>query len=62
VTRARLRSLPSRERTVLALRIDGFSTRETADHLGITEQQVRRLLTKARETLAGDPDKAKHGG
>jgi DNA-directed RNA polymerase specialized sigma24 family protein len=51
-----LRRLPPREQTALALQIDGFSCRETADYLGITEQQAADLRKKARKAFTGEPD------
>lgn len=56
-----LRRLPPRERTALALQIDGFSSRETADYLGITEQEARDLRKKARKAFAHEPDTIQEG-
>ena len=52
-----LHALPPRERIAMAFEIDGFSCKETGDHLGITEQQVRDLRKKARKALAPRLDK-----
>jgi RNA polymerase sigma factor (sigma-70 family) len=49
-----LHSLDPGSRVALAFQIDGFSCRETAEHLGTTEQQVRDLRKKARKKLADD--------
>lgn len=46
-----LHSLPVRERVALAFQIDGFSCRETAAYLGLTEQDVQNLRKKARKTI-----------
>lgn len=48
---AALHSLPADERLALAFQIDGFSCRETADYLRITEQKTRDLRKKARRNL-----------
>jgi DNA-directed RNA polymerase specialized sigma24 family protein len=54
---AALYGLPPDERVALAFQIDGFSCRETAKHLGITEQQARDLRKKARRNyLASNLD------
>jgi DNA-directed RNA polymerase specialized sigma24 family protein len=53
---AALHSLPADERVALAFQIDGFSCRETADHLRITEQKTRDLRKKARRNLASQRD------
>lgn len=45
-------SLPYMNRTVLNMvAIDGFSHKETAEHLEITEEYSRQLLTKARKMM-----------
>jgi RNA polymerase sigma factor (sigma-70 family) len=47
-----VRSLPKRQRLVLSLRCDaGFSTREAAQVMGISEPAAKQLLSRARETL-----------
>lgn len=48
---AELRRLPRRQREVLALMIEDWSTEEIADHLGISASSVRTHLQKARKTL-----------
>ena len=57
-----LRSLPPRERACVALRyLDGLSTRETADALGISEGAVKRYLADgiaALNALLGTSDSA----
>lgn len=53
LVRQALQLLPERYRTVIALRdLEGFSTQETADLLGIREGAVRVLLFRARQRLA----------
>jgi len=47
-----LRSLDLLPRTVMALHMDEFSGPEIAAQLGITQQQARDLLKKARKILA----------
>ena len=48
-TLARLRDLlPDDRRVVLELRIQGLSTREIGDHLGLSERTVRRILEDLR--------------
>jgi RNA polymerase sigma factor (sigma-70 family) len=51
-----LHGLPPRQRVSMAFEFDGFSCRETADYLGVTEQQVRDLRKKARKVLAARID------
>ena len=46
-----LRSLPSEQRTVLALRVDGATCKETAELPGKPEATIRSLLRHARKTL-----------
>jgi RNA polymerase sigma factor (sigma-70 family) len=48
-----LASLLPDQRAAIAFMMDGFSCQETADYLGITNQQVRDLRKKARRKLAG---------
>jgi RNA polymerase sigma factor (sigma-70 family) len=57
-----LHDLPADQRVALAFQIDGFSCRETAEHLGITEQEVRDLRKKARRWLTRQTDKTPAGG
>ncbi len=53
LVREALRLLPERYRTVIVLRdIEGFSSRETAEMLGINEGAARVLLLRARRRLA----------
>lgn len=47
-----LRSLGLRERAVMAYHLDGFSAAEIGRQLGITDQQARDALKKARKILA----------
>lgn len=49
-----LRRLPPPCRAIMAFHLDGFSGVETAAQLGITEQQARDLLKKARRLLRHD--------
>jgi RNA polymerase sigma factor (sigma-70 family) len=57
-----LRSLPPRERTCVALRyLDGLSTRETAEALGLSEGSVKRYVSDgiaALNALLGTSDVA----
>jgi len=46
-----LRSLPPGPQAVMAYNQDGFTGPEIADLLGITQQQVRDRLKKARKIL-----------
>ena len=61
-----LRSLPPRERTCVALRyLDGLSTRETADALGLSEGSVKRYVSdgiRALNALLGTSDTADEMG
>ena len=51
--RAQLDALPSGQRAVIVLRdVEGFSIRETAEQLDITEGAVKMRLRRARATLA----------
>ena len=51
-----LHSLAPDERVALAFQIDGFSCRETAEYLGISEQQAADLRKKARRNyLVSNP-------
>jgi RNA polymerase sigma factor (sigma-70 family) len=54
-----LHGLPPRQRVTMAFEFDGFTCRETADYLGITDQQVRDLRKKARKVLAAKIDEHK---
>ncbi|WP_327188290.1 RNA polymerase sigma factor [Streptomyces sp. NBC_01334] len=47
-----LRSLPPRQRQVLAWALAGFTPAEIAQHLGMTDDAVRASLYKARRTVA----------
>ncbi|MEV5899931.1 sigma-70 family RNA polymerase sigma factor [Streptomyces sp. NPDC052127] len=47
-----LRSLPPRQRQVLAWALAGFTPAEIAEHLGMTVEAVRASLYKARRTVA----------
>ena len=50
--RAHVDDLPQAQRAVIVLRdVEGFSTRETAETLGITEGAVKMRLSRARATL-----------
>lgn len=49
-----LRQLDEEARTVMALRLDGFTSAELAQHLGITQQKVRDALKRARRELADE--------
>lgn len=52
-----LKSLPPRQREVIAMRMDGYTMPEMAEWLGITEAGVRSTLRKARTALkVGMPD------
>lgn len=47
-----MRHLPKRQRLVLSLRCEaGFSTKEVADVMGISEAAAKQLLARARESL-----------
>lgn len=46
-----LRSLDEEPRVIMAFYLDGFATSEIAAELGITEQQVREVMKKARAML-----------
>jgi RNA polymerase sigma factor (sigma-70 family) len=49
---ATLPTLPKRQQVVLALRFEaGFSTREVAEVMAISEPAAKQLLTRARESL-----------
>lgn len=49
---ARLRTLPERQRTAMALHyVGGFTVREVADAMGISSGAVNRHLYRARSTL-----------
>jgi RNA polymerase sigma factor (sigma-70 family) len=49
---AKLPTLPKRQQAVLALRFEaGFSTREVAEVMAISEPAAKQLLTRARESL-----------
>ncbi|GCE01595.1 RNA polymerase sigma factor [Embleya hyalina] len=50
-TRSALASLPGNEGIALALKMDGFTSAESAQILGVTDQQARDLLKKARRRL-----------
>jgi RNA polymerase sigma-B factor len=48
-----LRSLPERERTIVYLRFyEGLTQSEIADHVGISQMHVSRLLMKSLELMA----------
>ena len=50
--RSHVDALPQAQRAVIVLRdVEGFSTRETAEMLGITEGAVKMRLSRARATL-----------
>jgi len=49
-----LRSLDGQARAVMAFHLDGFPGPAIAAQLGITDQQARDLLKKARKILAAD--------
>jgi RNA polymerase sigma-70 factor (ECF subfamily) len=49
--RSILRDLVADVRAVMAFAMDGFSPVEIAQHLGMTDQQVRDLIKKGRKTL-----------
>lgn len=46
-----MRSLPPKQRAVMALRIDGYSHAEIAHVLGLTEAAVRQNVSRSRQTL-----------
>lgn len=48
---ALLLRLPARQRGVMAWHLDGFSTKEIAEALGMREDAVRQNLARARRTL-----------
>jgi RNA polymerase sigma-70 factor (ECF subfamily) len=50
-----LRSLDEQARAVMAFCLDDFTTADTADALGITEQRVRDVKKKARAALRRAP-------
>lgn len=50
-----LGTLPTAQRNVLALIVDGFSPTEIAELLGGTPQAVRKNLERARRRLRSDP-------
>ena len=59
--RIQLDALPAAQRTVVVLRdVEGFTIRETADQLGISEAAVKMRLSRARASLA--PDEPLGGG
>lgn len=43
--------LPSKQRAVLAWTLDGFTTQESADAMGISPEAARQNLSRARATL-----------
>src|SRR5262249_37764268 len=47
------RQLDSTERHILALRIDGYTTAEIAEQLGLNHVTLRVRLTRLRERLRG---------
>ncbi|NJP88942.1 sigma-70 family RNA polymerase sigma factor [Nonomuraea sp. FMUSA5-5] len=49
--RAALRALPPDQRLAMAYRMDEFSYAVIAEQLGMTEQQARDLVKKARTSL-----------
>ena len=61
-----LRTLPARERACVALRyLDGLSTRETAEALGLSEGSVKRYVSdgiKALNALLGTSDTSEELG
>ncbi|MEV0162069.1 RNA polymerase sigma factor [Nonomuraea fuscirosea] len=61
---AALRELDANSMIAMALRVDGFTAVEIADHLGLSAQQVRDLQKKARKALRARlyPARAKEGG
>ncbi|MEU8404156.1 sigma-70 family RNA polymerase sigma factor [Nonomuraea sp. NPDC048892] len=61
---AALRELDGNSMIAMALRVDGFTAVEIADHLGLSAQKVRDLLKKARKALRARlyPARAKEGG
>lgn len=46
-----LRGLPARQREVFCMHLDGFTTPEIADRLGIHQTAVRQNLSRARRLL-----------
>ncbi|MEU5137998.1 sigma factor-like helix-turn-helix DNA-binding protein [Streptomyces californicus] len=46
-----LLSLPSKQRAALAWTLDGFTTQESADAMGISPEAARQNLSRARATL-----------
>ena len=53
--RARLAALPSGQRAAVVLRdVEGFSIRETAGQLGISDAAVKMRLSRARAALGAD--------
>jgi RNA polymerase sigma-70 factor (ECF subfamily) len=46
-----LRDLSGRERDMLRLRLEGFSSREVSERVGCTERKVQRLLQQVRGRL-----------
>nr|WP_281364888.1 sigma-70 family RNA polymerase sigma factor [Streptomyces typhae] len=47
-----LRSLPMKQRQVLAWTLAGFTPADIADHLGLSAENIRANLRKARRTAA----------
>ena len=61
--RSALARLPARYRQVLILRdVEGYSTRETSEILGLTEVTARVLLLRARRRLAEEMEKLERSG
>ena len=53
--RLRLASLPTAQRVVVVLRdVEGFSIRETAEQLEISEAAVKMRLSRARQALSDE--------
>jgi RNA polymerase sigma-70 factor (ECF subfamily) len=58
----RLRTLPLKQRTALALYyLDHLTTREVADVMHVSEGTVKQHLHRARETLKEAYEEARHG-
>ena len=60
--RIQLDALPATQRSVVVLRdVEGFSIRETAEHLGISEGAVKMRLSRARSALIQNLEPRREG-
>ena len=51
-TRWILERLPDQHREVMQLRMEGHTVREVADHVGLSERSVKRVLSRVRQLAA----------